>query len=317
MSHKFFLNVSSTSSRTPYSVSCRSTTTWLRVFGLLVGLGLPFADAHSQTVPNVVGTYTGSGSITQTGCQDPSWNGTFSPINFSITLGPQNGSSFTGSGVATALISGYNIREDVTITSGTVTPAGALSGSYNFTFYVNGSFDSSGTGTFTGSLVGNTISLNTQWQDTVGDTCAGAESFTVTRPPPPVFPDLVVATIAISNSALTPEQTFNINATVRNQGNGTSSNTMLRYLRSVDSTISISDTQLGTDPVSALAPGATASQSLSAQAPTAPGTYYIGACVDAVNAEANTANNCSSAVEVTVANSVSAVLPIINAILLD
>ena len=30
------------------------------------------------------------------------------------------------------------------------------------------------------------------------------------------------------------------------------------------------------------------------------GTYYYGACVDAVNGESNTGNNCSDAVEVTV-----------------
>ena len=272
---------------------------------------------RAKRFQSVVGTYTGSGSITQSGCQDPNWNGTFSPIDFSITIGPQTGSSFTGSGVATALISGYNIREDVTITSGTVTPTGTLSGSYNFTFYVNGAFDSSGTGTFTGSLVGNTLSINTQWQDTVGDTCTGTESFTATRPPPPVFPDLVVATIAVSNSAVTPGQTFNINATVRNQGDAASSNTTLRYFRSADSTISTSDTQLGTDPVSALAPGTASAQSLSTRAPSVLGTYYIGACVDAVNAEANTANNCSLAAEITVATPASAVIPVINTILLD
>lgn len=320
MRHKFLRNDSSTLSWATRSLSRRTAPIWLRIFGLLIGLGLPFADAWSQAVPNVLGTYTGDGSLTQSGCQDPSWNGTYSPIDFSLTIGPQNGSSFTGSGVATAFISGFSIREDVTITTGTVTTAGALSGSYNFTFFVNGSFDSSGTGTFAGTLVGNTISINTQWQDTAGDTCTGTESFTATRPPPPpppVFPDLVVTAVGISNSALTPGQRLNINASVTNQGNGASGNTTLRYFRSVDSIISASDAELGTDQIPVLTPGSTSPQSLSSQAPTVPGTYYIGACVDPVNTESNTLNNCSSAVEMTVANPASAVITIINAILLD
>ncbi|CAI8037914.1 hypothetical protein GBAR_LOCUS21177, partial [Geodia barretti] len=35
-------------------------------------------------------------------------------------------------------------------------------------------------------------------------------------------------------------------------------------------------------------------------APSAPGTYHYGACVDAVAGESNTANNCSTSVQVTV-----------------
>ena len=34
--------------------------------------------------------------------------------------------------------------------------------------------------------------------------------------------------------------------------------------------------------------------------PTAPGTYYYGACVNAVSGESNTRNNCSTGAAITV-----------------
>jgi len=57
---------------------------------------------------------------------------------------------------------------------------------------------------------------------------------------------------------------------------------------------------VGTDAVGSLsAPGASA-ESIRLTAPSSAGTYYYGACVDTVTGESDTANNCSSAVRVTV-----------------
>ena len=50
-----------------------------------------------------------------------------------------------------------------------------------------------------------------------------------------------------------------------------------------------------------LAPSGTSGESIPLNAPSTVGTYYYGACVDAVSGESNTGNNCSSAVEVKVA----------------
>ena len=50
-------------------------------------------------------------------------------------------------------------------------------------------------------------------------------------------PDLVVDTPTVSESAPTAGASFTLNATVRNQGNGSSAFTTLRYYRSTDSTI--------------------------------------------------------------------------------
>ena len=68
----------------------------------------------------------------------------------------------------------------------------------------------------------------------------------------PTNPDLVVINPSVSDSTLTPGQSFTIYATVENQGNGSSSSTTLRYYRSTNSIISTGDTLLGTDAVSAL-----------------------------------------------------------------
>ena len=65
-------------------------------------------------------------------------------------------------------------------------------------------------------------------------------------------PDLVVGAPSVSDNTLTTGQSFTLSATVRNQGNGQSAATTLRYYRSSTSTISRSDTQVGTDSVSGL-----------------------------------------------------------------
>lgn len=114
------------------------------------------------------------------------------------------------------------------------------------------------------------------------------------------YPDLVVQYPDVSDSTLTPGQSFFASATVRNQGTANSSGTILRYYRSTNSTISISDTQIATDYVNILAPGGTSLQSASVTAPTETGTYWIGACVDVVSGESDTGNNCSYGVQVVV-----------------
>ena len=113
-------------------------------------------------------------------------------------------------------------------------------------------------------------------------------------------PDLVVDTPTVDASAPAAGARFTLNATVRNQGNGSSPFTTLRYFRSTDSTITSSDTSVGTDFVSRLDASESGDESISLTAPSTPGTYYYGACVDVVTGESDTTNNCSVAVTVTV-----------------
>ena len=116
-------------------------------------------------------------------------------------------------------------------------------------------------------------------------------------------PDLVVESPSVSDSAPITGQSFTFGVTVRNQGGGQAVTTTLRYYRSTDATISTGDTEVGTDAVSALTPAGTSDESISLTAPSTAGTYYYGACVDAVSGESDTGNNCSSAVRVTVSDS--------------
>ena len=113
-------------------------------------------------------------------------------------------------------------------------------------------------------------------------------------------PDLVVNTPSVSASAPEAGARFTLNATVRNQGNGSSASTTLRYHQSGDSTITNGDTEADTDYVSRLGAGESGYESVSLTAPSTPGTYYYGACVEAVSGESDTLNNCSSAVAVNV-----------------
>ena len=130
--------------------------------------------------------------------------------------------------------------------------------------------------------------------------CSGSASVVVSESPPQTNPDLAVGSPTASDSSPTTGATFTLSATVRNDGDGAAAATTLRYYRSTDGTITTSDTSVGTDAVGGLSAGATSPESIDLTAPSAPGTYYYGACVDAVTGESDTTNNCSSAVSVTV-----------------
>ena len=127
------------------------------------------------------------------------------------------------------------------------------------------------------------------------------------RPPPPpqTGPDLGISgVVAVSglDGITPPGWPLSLSATVRNDGDAASAATTLRYYLSTDATITTSDTSVGTVAVGALAAGATSSSPrLDFNAPSSAGTYYYGACVDAVTGESpDTTNNCSSAVSVIV-----------------
>ena len=91
-----------------------------------------------------------------------------------------------------------------------------------------------------------------------------------------------------------------ITSTVRNRGSGPSEITVLRYYVSTDATISPDDTEVGKVRVSPLSGSENVAKSVSARASSIPGNYYYGACVDAVDRESDTTNNCSEAATVAV-----------------
>ena len=115
---------------------------------------------------------------------------------------------------------------------------------------------------------------------------------------------MVVDAPTVSTSTPTAGASFTLSATVRNQGNGQSAATTLRYYLSTDGTVSDQRyrgwVRRGERPVPL--PG---SQQFRVDqlvtAPSSAGTYYYGACVESVSGETDTGNNCSAAVTVTVA----------------
>ena len=112
-------------------------------------------------------------------------------------------------------------------------------------------------------------------------------------------PDLIVQPPSASATVLTPGQAFTLQVTVQNQGDEQAAATILHYYRSNNTTITASDTQVGTGAVDALDASATNAQSIELTASTGVERYY-GACVDSVRGEINTDNNCSAAVKITV-----------------
>ena len=125
-------------------------------------------------------------------------------------------------------------------------------------------------------------------------------------------PDLIVASISSDKSILDPSETFRLDITVRNQGVGEpENNTTLRYYRSSNAAVSSNDTEVGTDSVyrGDLDTNGSEDESISLTAPNEPGVYYYGACVDAVEHESNTRNNCSGAVAITVRDPAPAQTP--------
>ena len=127
--------------------------------------------------------------------------------------------------------------------------------------------------------------------------CSSAVTVTVGAAP---APDLVVDRPTVSESTPDARAPFTLNAAVRNQGNSSSASTTLRYYRSSDSTITTGDMEVGTDSVFGLDASENEDELIFLTAPSTPGTYYYGACVDSVSGESDTRNNCSTAVTVTV-----------------
>ena len=119
-------------------------------------------------------------------------------------------------------------------------------------------------------------------------------------PPPPGTPDLVVEPPAVGDCSLNAGERFTLSTEVRNQGDAASAATTLRYYRSSDTTISRSDTPVGTDAVGSLSASGASTEFIELTAPASDGTYYYGACVDAVAGESDSRNNCSSSDAVTV-----------------
>lgn len=90
---------------------------------------------------------------------------------------------------------------------------------------------------------------------------------------------LVMESLRPSKFTLSAGERFTLTATVKNDGNTTSTRTAVEFYRSDDNRITSRDTSLGTETVSAIAAGRTSQVSRALTAPNTAGDYYYGACV--------------------------------------
>ena len=117
-------------------------------------------------------------------------------------------------------------------------------------------------------------------------------------------PDLV-ASVSPDSAAVAPGGRFEYAVEIQNRGDAASTATTVGAFLSADAVVTTSDDLVGpTSLVPALGPGesvqGTASMIVSRSA--SPGTVlYVGECVDPVEGESDTDNNCSAAIRVTVA----------------
>ena len=114
------------------------------------------------------------------------------------------------------------------------------------------------------------------------------------------IPDLVVESPSVSDSTPATGAPFTFTARVRNRGTRLSAATTVRYYRSADTTVSPTDILVGSHYVASLAASTATDESIDLTALIPAGTYYYGACADEVPGEADSANNCSAALPVTV-----------------
>ena len=114
--------------------------------------------------------------------------------------------------------------------------------------------------------------------------------------------DLIVERPTISDVSSVAGGRFSLSATVRNQGGGDAiAWTTLRFYQSGDASISTADSEVGTWAVSPLEASESQERTLRfLELPSDGGTYYYGACVDPLPGEADTGNNCSGGVTITV-----------------
>ena len=148
----------------------------------------------------------------------------------------------------------------------------------------------------TGNNCSNAVRITVTESTTSGGGSGGGSTPTPPRPDPvPTQGPDMRASARVSDSTPDPNDEFTLTIQVRNGGNQPSGATMVQVYQSDDSRITMSDVPVGSrEPQDGLDNGKSSELEVTLTAPSAPGTYYYGACVDLVVNELNTGNNCST-----------------------
>ena len=118
-------------------------------------------------------------------------------------------------------------------------------------------------------------------------------------------PDLVVESVRVNKTTVDPGDVFRLDAVIKNQGKATSGAAKVHFYRSPDETITTDDTKVQTSDMPSLAADRTKNRWARLTAPKTAGVHYYGVCIDNVENEGNTQNNCSTAIKITVETSVA------------
>lgn len=121
-------------------------------------------------------------------------------------------------------------------------------------------------------------------------------------------PDLVIDSVSVDylfrgHTTLSPNGGFKLHATIRNKGTDEATSTTLRYYVSSDATLSDNDTAFDTDRVHSLDPNETEDeQSDTTHVDYVSGVFYCFVCIDDVEDEIDTDNNCFAPIQINVRN---------------
>jgi subtilase family serine protease len=189
-----------------------------------------------------------------------------STTRYSLSLNTSPGNIVLGTRSVSALSAGQTSNGNVTVTIPTSTAVG--------TYYVVACADDP-----------NVVRENNESNNCL----ASATTVQV------VLPDLAVTVMSGVPATAAPGGTFRPNETTKNQGTVTAAASATQYYLSVDQQKPASS-PIGSRSVSSLSAGQTSNNGLTLTIPTAtvPGTYYVVACADDLNAvsESNEGNNC-------------------------
>ena len=223
--------------------------------------------------------------------------------------GPVVGASFTlsatvsntGDGESPATTLRYYRSTDATITASDLEVGAEAVGALSASGSSSGSVDLTAPSSPGPYYYGACVDAVTGESDTT-DNCSSAVQVTVleTQQQLQGHPDLEIGAPTVSDSGPAVGASFTLSLTVSNTGDGGSQATTLRYYRSTDATITASDLEVGAEAVGVLSASGSSSGSVDLTAPSSPGPYYYGACVDAVTGESDTTDNCSASVQVDV-----------------
>ena len=136
---------------------------FLFVFTLNVQIAFAFQDIR--------GEYSGTYSMVVSNCMDSSDNVTYN-LDLEMNISNQDGNTFSGTATGTYKPGAV---EYITL-SDSIAQSGQISGDTSHTFS-----GTTGEGTFTGQLSGDTLSIENLGRDTYGDTCTYIRYMSATR----------------------------------------------------------------------------------------------------------------------------------------